>query len=85
MSGSPVRSRDISPGDDPGINGALWTLTVSTLLPSRAPGERWTVRSDMPQSFHIEGVSFPDPQRERRDAIPGRQGLERHRLGGWSG
>ena len=26
MSGSPVRSRDISLGDDPGINGALWDV-----------------------------------------------------------
>ncbi|MCV5738596.1 cell division protein FtsP, partial [Escherichia coli] len=26
MSGAPVRSRDISLGDDPGINGQLWDV-----------------------------------------------------------
>ena len=58
MSGSPVRSRDISLGDDPGINGALWDVNRIDITAQQGTWERWTVRSDMPQSFHIEGVSF---------------------------
>lgn len=58
MSGSPVRSRDISTGDDPGINGALWDVNRIDITAQQGTWERWTVRSDMPQSFHIEGVSF---------------------------
>jgi FtsP/CotA-like multicopper oxidase with cupredoxin domain len=84
MSGSPVRSRDISLGDDPGINGALWDVNRIDITAQQGTWERWTVRSDMPQSFHIEGV-LPDPQRQRRDAVPGRSRLERYRLGGRSG
>ena len=39
MGGSPVRSRDISLGDDPGINGALWDVNrIDRSPPSRAPG-----------------------------------------------
>ena len=58
MSGSPVRSRDISLGDDPGINGALWDVNRIDITAQQGTWERWTVRADMPQSFHIEGVSF---------------------------
>ena len=58
MSGSPVRSRDISLGDDPGINGALWDVNRIDITAQQGTWERWTVRSDMPQSFHIEGVAF---------------------------
>src|SRR5690606_26611221 len=58
MSGSPVRSRDISLGDDPGIKGALWDVNRIDITAQQGAWERWTVRSDMPQSFQIEGVSF---------------------------
>nr|OFE42039.1 hypothetical protein A9Y87_13445 [Salmonella enterica subsp. enterica] len=58
MSGAPVRSRDISLGDDPGINGQLWDVNRIDITAQQGTWERWTVRADMPQSFHIEGVSF---------------------------
>lgn len=58
MSGAPVRSRDISLGDDPGINGQLWDVNRIDITAQQGTQERWTVRADMPQSFHIEGVSF---------------------------
>ena len=58
MSGTPIRSRDISLGDDPGINGQLWDVNRIDITAQQGSWERWTVRADMPQSFHIEGVSF---------------------------
>ncbi|VDZ76776.1 SufI protein [Salmonella bongori] len=58
MSGAPIRSRDISLGDDPGINGQLWDVNRIDITAQQGTWERWTVRADMPQSFHIEGVSF---------------------------
>ena len=58
MTGPAVRSRDISLGDDPGINGALWDVNRIDITAQQGTRERWTVRSEMPQSFHIEGVSF---------------------------
>ncbi|RVR16269.1 multicopper oxidase domain-containing protein, partial [Escherichia coli] len=58
LTGTPIRSRDISLGDDPGINGALWDANRIDITAQQGTWERWTVRSEMPQSFHIEGVSF---------------------------
>lgn len=58
LSGSPIRSRDISLDDDPGINGQLWDVNRMDITAQQGSQERWTVRADMPQSFHIEGVSF---------------------------
>ena len=58
VTGPAVRSRDISLGDDPGINGALWDVNRIDITAQQGTRERWTVRSEMPQSFHIEGVSF---------------------------
>jgi FtsP/CotA-like multicopper oxidase with cupredoxin domain len=43
---------------DPGINGALWDVNRIDITAQQGTWERWTVRSDMPQSFHIEGVNF---------------------------
>ncbi|MGK7407279.1 cell division protein FtsP, partial [Salmonella enterica] len=50
MSGAPVRSRDISLGDDPGINGQLWDVNRIDITAQQGTWERWTVRADMPQS-----------------------------------
>lgn len=58
INGSPARSRDITLGDDPGINGQLWDIKRIDIQTQQGTWERWTVRSDRPQSFHIEGVSF---------------------------
>ena len=58
MSGAAVRSRDIALGDDPGINGQLWDIKRIDITAQQGTWERWTVRADTPQSFHIEGVSF---------------------------
>lgn len=80
VTGPAVRSRDISLGDDPGINGSLWDVNRIDITAQQGTWERWTVRSEMPQSFHIEGV-IPDPQRQQGDAVPGRQGLERYPSG----
>lgn len=38
LSGTPIRSRDITLGDDPGINGQLWIRSVSISRRSRGPG-----------------------------------------------
>lgn len=58
MAGSPIRSRDISLGDDPGINGQLWDVNRIDVTAQQGTWERWTVRADEPQAFHIEGVMF---------------------------
>jgi suppressor of ftsI len=58
INGSPARSRDITLGDDPGINGQLWDIKRIDIQTQQGTWERWTVRADTPQSFHIEGVTF---------------------------
>ena len=58
MTGTPVRSRDITLGSDPGINGQLWDPQRIDITAQQGSWERWTVRADMPQSFHMEGVQF---------------------------
>lgn len=58
MAGVPVRNRDITLGDDPGINGQLLDLTRIDITTQQGAWERWTVRADVPQSFHIEGAKF---------------------------
>lgn len=58
INGTPVRSRDITLGEEPGINGQLWDIKRIDVQTQQGTWERWTIRSDMPQSFHIEGVSF---------------------------
>ena len=58
LTGTPIRSRDISLGDDPGINGQLWDPQRIDITAQQGTWERWTVRADRPQSFHIEGVMF---------------------------
>ncbi|XNM71733.1 multicopper oxidase domain-containing protein [Escherichia coli] len=58
MAGSPIRSRDISLGDGPGINGQLWDVNRIDVTAQQGTWERWTVRADEPQAFHIEGVMF---------------------------
>ncbi|EGT0042364.1 cell division protein FtsP [Cronobacter sakazakii] len=58
INGAPVRSRDITLSDDPGINGQLWDMKRTDVQTQQGAWERWTVRSDMPQAFHMEGVSF---------------------------
>ncbi|MDY0971454.1 cell division protein FtsP [Siccibacter turicensis] len=58
MAGTPVRSRDVALGDDPGINGQLWDPKRIDITGQQGSWERWTVRADTPQSFHIEGAQF---------------------------
>lgn len=56
--GTPVRSRDISLGDNPGINGNLWDPQRIDITALQGTWEHWIVRAESPQSFHIEGVMF---------------------------
>lgn len=58
IAASPVHSRELTLGDDPGINGQLWDVNRIDIRAQQGTWERWTVRADMPQSFHIEGVRF---------------------------
>jgi len=58
MAGSPSRSRDMTLGSDPGINGQLWDPQRIDVTAQQGTWERWTVRAEMPQSFHIEGAMF---------------------------
>jgi suppressor of ftsI len=73
LAGTPIRSRDITLGDDPGINGQLWDPQRIDITAQQGTWERWTVRADRPQSFHIEGVMFQSvtstaPRRSRKIA-----------------
>ncbi|SUB69504.1 Cell division protein FtsP precursor [Pluralibacter gergoviae] len=58
VAGSPIRNRDFTLGDDPGINGHLWDPQRIDVTAQQGSWERWTLRADSPQSFHIEGVMF---------------------------
>jgi suppressor of ftsI len=44
--GTPIRSRDITLGDDPGINGQLWDPQRIDITAQQGTWERWTVRAD---------------------------------------
>ncbi|NUU66798.1 cell division protein FtsP [Enterobacteriaceae bacterium BIT-l23] len=58
LNGAAVRSRDIALGSDPGINGQLWDMKRIDITTQQGSWERWTVRADSPQSFHVEGARF---------------------------
>ncbi|NDJ56332.1 cell division protein FtsP [Enterobacteriaceae bacterium 4M9] len=58
INGSSVRSRDITLGSDPGINGQLWDMKRIDITTLQGNWERWTVRADTPQAFYIEGARF---------------------------
>ncbi|MEA1062372.1 cell division protein FtsP [Erwinia sp. HR93] len=58
INGTPARSRDITLGSEPGINGQRWDSQRIDITVQQGTWERWTVRADTPQSFHIEGVRF---------------------------
>lgn len=58
INGSPVRSRDITLGSDPGINEQLWDMKRTDITTLQGSWERWTVRADTPQPFYIEGARF---------------------------
>ncbi|AFJ45688.1 cell division protein FtsP [Shimwellia blattae] len=58
IGGAASASRDINLSDDPGINGQLWDMKRIDIRTRQGTWERWNIRSDAPQSFHIEGVSF---------------------------
>ena len=58
LAGAAIRSREITLGDDPGINGQLWDPQRIDITAQQGTWERWIVRADRPQSFHIEGVMF---------------------------
>ncbi|AJJ18314.1 MULTISPECIES: cell division protein FtsP [Yersinia] len=59
LDGNVVRSREFRLGDDlPGINGAIWDMNRVDTQAQQGTWERWTLHADMPQAFHIQGVSF---------------------------
>jgi len=59
LSGNVIRTRDLRLGDSqPGVNGAMWDINRIDLTAQQGTWERWTIHADMPQSFHVEGVSF---------------------------
>lgn len=59
LEGSVSRTREFSLGDTiPGINGALWDMNRIDVQAQQGTFERWVIRSDLPQSFHIQGVMF---------------------------
>ncbi|WP_413736953.1 cell division protein FtsP [Sodalis sp. RH21] len=45
-------------GSQPEINGALWDMNRTDFQARQGSFERWIVRTDSPQSFHIQGVAF---------------------------
>ncbi|MCW6625491.1 cell division protein FtsP [Yersinia ruckeri] len=59
LDGNVVRSREFRLGDNlPGINGAIWDMNRVDAQAQQGTWERWTLHADMPQAFHIQGVSF---------------------------
>ncbi|CAK9883917.1 MAG: Cell division protein FtsP [Candidatus Erwinia impunctatus] len=57
--GNAIRTREFILGSrDPGINGALWEINRIDVMAKQGTFERWIVRADLPQSFHIQGVMF---------------------------
>lgn len=59
LDGNVIRSREFHLGDDlPGINGAIWDINRVDAQARQGTWERWTLHADMPQAFHIQGVSF---------------------------
>ena len=59
LEGSVVRVREFRLGDNlAGINGAIWDMNRTDVQALQGTWERWTVHADLPQSFHIQGVSF---------------------------
>lgn len=59
LEGSVSRTREFALGDSiPGINGALWDMNRIDVQAQQGTFERWIIRSDLPQSFHIQGVMF---------------------------
>lgn len=59
LSGNVVRTREFRLGDSlPGINGAIWDMNRIDVQALQGTWERWKIHADMPQSFHIQGVSF---------------------------
>ncbi len=60
MSGAPVRSRDASLGDDPGINGNCGMNRIDITAQQGTQGALDGTRRYAAVSFHIEGVSHHD-------------------------
>lgn len=58
LSGTPVRSWDITLGDEAGINGQRWDPHRIDMTTRQGDWERWIVRANTPQSFCIEGARF---------------------------
>ncbi len=55
LSGTPIRSRDITLGDDPGINGQLWDPQRIDITAQQGTWERWTVRADRRSRSILKG------------------------------
>lgn len=59
LDGASVRTREFRIGDSmPGINGAVWDMNRIDSTAQQGTFERWIIRADRPQSFHIQGVMF---------------------------
>lgn len=59
LDGGVSRTREFRLGDDvAGINGAVRDVNRVDLQTQQDSWERWVIRADTPQSFHIEGVQF---------------------------
>ncbi|EFB72766.1 multicopper oxidase [Providencia rustigianii DSM 4541] len=55
---STITNRDIQLNDPVGINGATLDTNRVDITSRQGNWERWSVTSQQPQSFHIEGVRF---------------------------
>ncbi|KEY59595.1 cell division protein FtsP [Serratia sp. DD3] len=59
IEGNASRSREFQLDDTmAGINGALWDMQRIDVQTLQGSWERWTIRADKPQAFHIQGVKF---------------------------
>lgn len=59
ITGNVVRSREFRLGDSqPGINGAVFDVSRTDVQAMQGTWERWTIHADLPQPFHVQGVTF---------------------------
>ncbi|MEA9390485.1 cell division protein FtsP [Acerihabitans sp. TG2] len=58
IDGNIRRTREFRLGSQPEINGATWSMNRTDFEAQQGSFERWMVRADTPQAFHIQGVAF---------------------------
>jgi len=58
IDGNISRTREFRLGSQPEINGARWSMSRTDFEAQQGSFERWIVRAERSQSFHVQGVAF---------------------------